>query len=44
MRNLSHYRYVAINLKAIKDIEQEIIGALKAFKVMYDFRIIIFDE
>ncbi|MDT8717035.1 hypothetical protein IAI10_10230 [Clostridium sp. 19966] len=44
MRNLSHYRYVAIDVKAIKDTEQEIIEALKAFKVMYDSRIIIFDE
>lgn len=44
MRNLSHYSYVAIDLKAIKDTDQEIIEALRAFKVMYDSRIIIVDE
>lgn len=44
MRNLSHYSYVAIDLKAIKDKEKEIIEALRAFKVMYDSRIIIFAE
>lgn len=44
MRNLSHYRYVAIDLNAIKDTEKEIIEALRAFKVMYDSRIIIFAE
>jgi hypothetical protein len=44
MRNLNHYSYVAIDLKAIKDTEKEIIEALRAFKVMYDSRIIIFAE
>nr|WP_245353255.1 hypothetical protein [Clostridium punense] len=44
MRNLSHYSYVAIDLQAIKDAEQEIIEALRAFKVMYDSRVIIFAE
>lgn len=44
MRNLNHYSYVAIDLQAIKDAEQEIIEALRAFKVMYDSRVIIFAE
>ncbi len=44
MRNLNHYSYVAIDLQAIKDVEQEIIEALRAFKVMYDSRVIIFAE
>lgn len=44
MRNLSHYSYVAIDLKAMKDTEQEVIEALRAFKVMYNSRIIIFAE
>ncbi|MBC2579376.1 hypothetical protein [Clostridium sp. DJ247] len=44
MRNLSHYSYVAIDLKALKDTNKEIIEALRAFKVMYDSRIIVFAE
>jgi hypothetical protein len=44
MRSLSHYSYVAIDLKALKDKENEFIEALVAFKTMYDSRIIIFAE
>ncbi|QAA32755.1 hypothetical protein [Clostridium manihotivorum] len=44
MRSLSHYSYVAVDLKAIKDNENELIEALVAFKTMYDSRIIIFAE
>ncbi|EKQ55174.1 MULTISPECIES: hypothetical protein [unclassified Clostridium] len=44
MRNLSHYSYFAIDLKALKDTENEIIEAITAFKAMYDSRIIIFAE
>lgn len=44
MRNLNHYSYFAIDLKAIKDNENEIIEALIALKTMYDSRIIIFAE
>lgn len=44
MRNLSHYSYFAIDLKALKDTKNEIIEAVIAFKTMYDSRIIIFAE
>lgn len=44
MKNLSHYSYVAIDLKAIKDTEDEIIEAVKAFKTIYDSRLILFAE
>ncbi|WP_027626232.1 hypothetical protein [Clostridium lundense] len=44
MRNLNHYSYFAIDLKALKDTENEIIEAITAFKAMYDSRIIIFAE
>ncbi|WP_129721383.1 hypothetical protein [Xylanivirga thermophila] len=44
MRNLSHFSYIAIDLEAIKDSEDDIIEAIKAFKTMYDSRIIIFAE
>jgi hypothetical protein len=44
MRNLSHYSHFAIDLKALKDTENEIIEAIIAFKTMYDSRIIIFAE
>lgn len=44
MRSLNHYEYVAIDLKAIKDTEEEFIEALIAFKSMYDSRIIIYGE
>lgn len=44
MRNLSHYSYVAVDLKSIKDNENELIKAVVAFKTMYDSRIIIFAE
>lgn len=44
MRNLSHYSYIAIDLKSLKDTNEEIIEALRAFKVMYDSRIIVYAE
>jgi hypothetical protein len=44
MRNLSHYSYFAIDLKALKDDENEIIEAVIALKTMYDSRIIVFAE
>ncbi|UZQ48875.1 hypothetical protein [Clostridium kluyveri] len=44
MRSLSHYSYVAVDLKSIKDNQNELIEALVAFKTMYDIRIIIFAE
>lgn len=42
MRSLNHYEYVAIDLKAMRDTEEELIEALVAFKSMYDSRIIIY--
>jgi hypothetical protein len=44
MRNLSHYSLFVIDLKALKDTENEIIEAVLAFKTMYDSRVIIFAE
>jgi hypothetical protein len=44
MRNLTHYSYIAIDLKSLKDTSKEIIEALRAFKIMYDSRIIVFAE
>ena len=44
MRNLSHYSFVAIDLSALKDTEDEIMEAVMAFKSMYYSRLIIFAE
>lgn len=44
MRNFSHCSFVAIDLEAIKDTEDEIIEAIVGFRSMYDSRIIIFAE
>lgn len=44
MRNLSHYSYIAIDLKSLRDANKEIIEALRVFKIMYDSRIIVFAE
>ncbi|CAK7075658.1 hypothetical protein [Tissierella sp.] len=44
MRNLSHFSYIAIDLEAIKDPIEDIIEGIKAFKTMYDARIILFTE
>ncbi len=44
MRNLSHCTYIAIDLRALKDTEDELIEAITAFKSMYDSRIIIYAE
>jgi len=44
MRNLSHYSFIAIDLSALKDTEDEIMEAVLAFKSMYYSRLIIFAE
>lgn len=44
MRNLSHFLFLAIDLKAIVDEQEDILEALIAFKTMYDSRIILFAE
>jgi len=41
MRNFSHCSFVAFDLKAFKDTEDEIIDAIIGFRSMYDSRIII---
>ncbi|MFT9495902.1 hypothetical protein [Anaerosolibacter sp.] len=42
MRSLDHYQYVAIDLKALKDTETEIVEAVIAFKKMFSSRIIFY--
>jgi len=42
MKNLSHNQYVAIDLKALKDTEDEIIQAIQGIKMLYSSRIIIY--
>jgi hypothetical protein len=44
MRSLNHYAYVAIDIKALKDSEEEIIEAVKAFKKMFSSRVIFYIE
>lgn len=44
MRNISHYSFVAIDLSALNDTQDEIIEAVTAFKSMYCSRLIIFAE
>lgn len=41
MRNLSHFSYIVIDLEAVNDPIQDIYEAIKAFKTMYDARIIL---
>lgn len=42
MKNLSHNQYVAIDLKALKDSEDDIIQGIRAIKMLYSSRIIIY--
>lgn len=42
MKNLSHNQYVAIDLKAVKDSEDDIIASIRAIKMLYSSRIIIY--
>jgi len=44
MRSLNHYSYFAIDIKALKDSEEEIIEAIKAFKSMFTSRVIFYVE
>lgn len=44
MRSLNHYSYFAIDLKALKDSEDEIIEAIVAFKSMFSSRVIFYIE
>ncbi len=44
MRNLSHFSYIVVDLEALKDDVEDIIESIKAFKTMYDSRIILFAE
>ncbi|MBF8982597.1 hypothetical protein IZY60_03500 [Lutibacter sp. B2] len=44
MRSLNHYSYFAIDLKALKDTEDEIIEAIIAFKSMFSSRVILYIE
>lgn len=44
VRNLKQFRYFVIDLKAIKDTEDEIVEAISAFESMYSSRVIIFAE
>lgn len=44
MRSLNHYSYLAIDLKALKDTEDEIIESIIAFKSMFSSRVIFYIE
>lgn len=44
MRSLNHYSYLAIDLKALKDTEDEIIESIIAFKSMFSSRVIFYNE
>ena len=44
VRNLKQFRYFVIDLKALKDTEDEIFEAISAFESMYNSRVIIFAE
>lgn len=44
MRNLSHFSYIAIDLEAINDSMEDVFDAIKAFRTMYDARIILLTE
>lgn len=41
-RTFNHYRYIIIDLNAVNDPANDIVEALKALKIMYDARIILF--
>lgn len=42
MRSLNHFKYFAVELKALKDSEEEIIDAVVALKKMHDSRVIFY--
>jgi len=42
MMNLSHVQYFAFDLNAIKDSEDALIETIRAMKLLYNFRIIVF--
>lgn len=42
MRSLDHYQFVAIDLKALKDTNDEIVEAITAFKKMFSSRLVIY--
>lgn len=44
VRNLSQFSFFVIDLKAVRDAENEIIEAITAFSAMYSARVIIFAE
>src|SRR5665647_528277 len=44
MRSLNHYSYVAIDIKALKDTENDIIDAVIAFNKMFSSRVIFYIE
>lgn len=44
VRNLSQFEFFLIDLKALKDAENEIVEAATAFSAMYNARIILFAE
>ncbi len=41
-RTFNHYRYILIDLNAVKDSISDIIEALKALKIMYNAKIVLF--
>lgn len=44
MRSLEHYQYVAVDVKALKDIGTEIFEAVNAFKKLHSSRLIFYIE
>jgi len=44
MRNLSHCTQIVIDLKAIKDTEEELINGITAFRAIYDAKFVIIAE
>lgn len=44
MRNFNHYSFIVIDLRSLKDSENEIIDSIIAFMAMYDSRVIILAE
>ncbi|SNT21593.1 hypothetical protein SAMN05446037_10543 [Anaerovirgula multivorans] len=44
MRSLEHYRYMAVDVNALKDVDTEIIEAVNAFKKLHSSRLIFYME
>ena len=44
MRSLEHYQYVAVDVKALKDVDEEIMDAVNAFKKLHSSRLIFYIE